>query len=156
MRIHLLCIGTRLPAWVDQAFESYASRMPGGCTIKLKEYPLAKRHKGGVLRKQIEQEGGRLLKAIPDKSIVVALDVNGELWGTDELTTHLQAWLQSGRSVTMMIGGPEGLSKACMDRADIHWSLSPLTFPHALARVIVAEQLFRAWSILRNHPYHRK
>lgn len=156
MRIDLVCIGTRLPAWVDQAFESYASRMPPQCTLTLKAYPLAKRHKGGVLQRQIEQECGRLLKAIPGKSVVVALDVRGELWGTDELTTHLKTWLQSGRSVSMMIGGPEGLSKSCLEKADYHWSLSPLTFPHALARVIVAEQLFRAWSILSHHPYHRK
>jgi len=156
MRIHLVCLGTRLPAWVDQAFQSYASRMPPQCALTLKTYPLAKRHKGGVLPRQIEQECGRLLKAIPGNSVVVALDVRGELWGTDELTMHLKTWLQSGRSVSMMIGGPEGLSKSCLEKADYRWSLSPLTFPHALARVIVAEQLFRAWSILSHHPYHRK
>ena len=154
MRIQLVCIGTHLPVWVDQAFESYASRMPSQCRITLQAYPVAKRYKGD-LQKQKEQECGRLLKALPAKSILVALDVRGELWSTDRLTTHLQKWLQSGRSVSMMIGGPEGLCETCLEKADYRWSLSPLTFPHAMARVIVVEQLFRAWSILNRHPYHR-
>ncbi len=156
MRIQLVCIGTRLPIWVDLAFEFYASRMPHQCALALKAYPLAKRHKGGDLRQPIEQECAQLLKSISRDSIVVALDVRGALWDTDELTLHLKTWLQSGRSVAMLMGGPDGLSERCLNKADYHWSLSPLTFPHALARVIVAEQLFRAWSILSKHPYHRK
>jgi 23S rRNA (pseudouridine1915-N3)-methyltransferase len=86
---------------------------------------------------------------------VIALDVRGRGWDTGELAIKLQDWLGSGRDVALLVGGPDGLSQACLDRADLAWSLSPLTFPHALVRVVVAEQLYRAWTINSGHPYHR-
>jgi len=86
---------------------------------------------------------------------VIALDVLGKSWSTEQLSGQLDQWLASGQDIVLLVGGPEGLSKACLQRADQKWSLSALTFPHPLVRVILAEQLFRAWSILSNHPYHR-
>ena len=96
-----------------------------------------------------------MLAAIPAGSIVIALDVLGKSWSTEQLASQLDQWLASGQDVALLVGGPEGLSPACLQRADLKWSLSALTFPHPLVRIILAEQLFRAWSILSNHPYHR-
>jgi 23S rRNA (pseudouridine1915-N3)-methyltransferase len=86
---------------------------------------------------------------------VITLDVKGKPWSTEQLSQQLDSWMMSGRDVSLLVGGPEGLSPACLQRAEQSWSLSPLTFPHPLVRIVVAEQLFRAWSILTNHPYHR-
>ncbi len=155
MRIHLLAVGIRMPNWVKQGYHEYACRMPKECALVLQEIPPAKRVKGMSVKQQIEQEGNRLLTAIPRNSTVVALDLCGHQWSTDKLASNLSSWLQSGRALTVMIGGADGLSKDCLERADYRWSLSALTFPHPLVRVMVAEQLFRAWSIIRNHPYHR-
>jgi 23S rRNA (pseudouridine1915-N3)-methyltransferase len=155
MRIHLLAVGTRMPVWVKQGYLEYAGRMPKECALVLQEIPPAKRVKGVAVTQQIEQESTRLLAAIPRNSYVVALDLRGHQWSTEKLASKLSGWLQSGKTLTLMIGGPDGLSKNCLQRADYRWSLSALTFPHPLVRVMVAEQLFRAWSIIRNHPYHR-
>ncbi|HPY41824.1 MAG TPA: 23S rRNA (pseudouridine(1915)-N(3))-methyltransferase RlmH, partial [Thiolinea sp.] len=107
------------------------------------------------LKRICELEGEKLLAAIPAGSLVIALDVLGKPWSTEQLSSQLDQWLASGQDVALLVGGPEGLSKACLQRSDQKWSLSALTFPHPLVRIIVAEQLFRAWSILSNHPYHR-
>lgn len=155
MHIRLLAVGTRMPAWVNQGYLEYANRMPKECALELQEIPAAKRSKAAAVAQQIGQESKRLLTAIPRNSTVVALDLRGHQWSTEILALKLSEWLQSGRALTLLIGGPDGLSKGCLRRADLCWSLSALTFPHPLVRVIVAEQLFRAWSILRNHPYHR-
>ena len=155
MRIHLLAVGTRMPVWVKQGYLEYACRMPKECALVLQEIPPAKRVKGVAATQQIEQECTRLLAAIPRNSYVVALDLHGHQWSTEKLASKLSGWLQSGKTLTLMIGGADGLSKHCLQRADYRWSLSALTFPHPLVRVMVAEQLFRAWSIIRNHPYHR-
>lgn len=155
MRIHILAVGTRMPTWVDEAYHDYARRMPKECNLVLREISAARRTKGSSTQQQIDQEGERVLAAIPRNSIVVALDLRGCLWSTEKLASYLGCWLRSGQSLTLMIGGPDGLSESCFRRADDHWSLSPLTFPHQMVRIIVAEQLFRAWSMIHNHPYHR-
>lgn len=144
-----------MPAWVDQGFQEYVERMPRQCGLQIKAFPVEKRSKSAVLRNLLEREGERLLAAIPGNAIAVVLDVDGQLWDTQRLAANLGQWLQSGRDAAFLIGGPDGLAPACYGRADYRWSLSPLTLPHGLVRVVVAEQLFRAWSILRNHPYHR-
>jgi 23S rRNA (pseudouridine1915-N3)-methyltransferase len=96
-----------------------------------------------------------MLAAIPERSLVVALDVGGRAWDTSALAVRLQEWLQSGRDIVLLVGGPDGLSGDCLRRADLRWSLSALTLPHALVRVVLAEQLYRAWTIISGHPYHR-
>lgn len=144
-----------MPAWVVTATEEYASRMPVHCQLLVRELPAEKRTKNSDLQRIRDAEGEKLLAAIPAGSLVVVLDVLGKAWSTEQLSGQLSQWLASGQDVALLVGGPEGLSAACQQRADLKWSLSPLTFPHPLVRIIVAEQLFRAWSILSNHPYHR-
>ncbi|HPQ96504.1 MAG: 23S rRNA (pseudouridine(1915)-N(3))-methyltransferase RlmH [Thiothrix sp.] len=155
MRIHLLAVGTRMPAWVQEASTAYAARLPPHCQLLIRELAPEKRGRQADVRRIREREGSRLLAAIPDGCLVIALDVQGRSWSTEKLAGELEQWLQSGRDVALLVGGPDGLSAACLARADLRWSLSALTFPHPLVRVILAEQLFRAWSILANHPYHR-
>lgn len=155
MRIHLLAIGTKMPDWVVTATQEYAGRMPAHCQLIVKEITAGKRTKNSDLKRIREAEGEKLLAAIPDGALVVALDVKGKSWSTEGLAGQLEKWLLDTQDVALLVGGPEGLSAACLQRADSKWSLSALTFPHPLVRVIIAEQLFRARSILTNHPYHR-
>ncbi len=155
MKIHLVAIGDRMPAWVQQGFDEYAKRISGDCKIVLSEVTASKRRKNSDLSKLNKIEGEKMLSAIPRDAHVVALDAVGQQWNTEELSRSLSKWMLAGRDVALMIGGPEGLSPACKLRAQECWGLSRLTFPHPLVRVIVAEQLYRARSILSNHPYHR-
>jgi 23S rRNA (pseudouridine1915-N3)-methyltransferase len=155
MRIHLISVGNRMPGWVRQAYGEYARRMPQECQLVLRETSLAKRHPNAEVARLVEEEGRRMLAAIPRGATVVALDLSGKHWTTPELCAALSRWLGSGRDTALLIGGPDGLSPACLQRADEVWALSKLTFPHPLVRVIIAEQLYRALSLLRNHPYHR-
>lgn len=153
MRVRLLAVGTRMPAWVDAGFQDYARRLPPEWAFALKEIPLARRPSDPDRGKA--DEGERLLTALTGDIRVIALDERGSAWCTGELAAKLETWMQSGQDIAFMIGGPDGLASACIERADERWSLSALTFPHALVRVLVAEQLYRASTILRNHPYHR-
>ncbi|PID34055.1 MAG: 23S rRNA (pseudouridine(1915)-N(3))-methyltransferase RlmH [Thiotrichales bacterium] len=155
MRIHLLAVGAKMPDWVVTATEEYAGRMPAHCQLVIKEIPAAKRTRKSERRKIMETEGQKLLAAIPEGAVVVALDVLGKSWSSEQLSQQLDDWMFVGRDVVLLVGGPDGLSPACLQRADMKWSLSDLTLPHPLVRVVIAEQLFRAWSILTNHPYHR-
>ena len=155
MHILLIAAGTRMPAWVTHGFDEYAGRMPRECTLKLKEIPLGKRTRNADTAKAIVDEGQRMLAAIRDGDIVVALDVAGRTLDTMQLADRLNGWLQSGRNVSILIGGPDGLAGECLDRADLSLSLSAMTMPHGLVRVVTAEQLYRAWSVINHHPYHR-
>lgn len=152
VRITLLTIGKKMPAWINDGYREYAKRLSGNCRLELVE--LAQSKMGdAVLQKR--KEGQALLDHLPAGNHVVALDNRGSSWDTPATAQQLQRWKALGCDITLMIGGPEGLSDECLDRANQSWSLSQLTFPHPLVRVIVAEQLYRAESILRNHPYHR-
>ena len=161
MKIVLAAVGTRMPGWVDEAFEEYARRLPPACRLVLREVPTA--YRGGAAGRKgaagsgasIRREGEGLLRAVPSGARVVALDERGAAWSTADLAGRLEAWMADGRDTALLAGGPDGLSPECRDRADLAWSLSRLTFPHALVRVIVAEQIWRAWSLLHRHPYHR-
>ncbi len=155
MRIQLIAAGTRMPAWVTQGFDEYAGRMPRECALNLKEIPLGKRTRSADTARAIADEGKRMLAAINDDDIVVALDVAGRMLDTEQMAGRLDGWLQSGRNISMLIGGPDGLHQGCLDRADFSLSLSAMTLPHGLVRILTAEQLYRAWSILNHHPYHR-
>ena len=129
--------------------------MPRECTLQLVEIPLSKRRKSQTSEQAAEEEGQQMLAAIPKDCTVIALDVLGKSWSTETLAGRLQDWLGSGRDVALLVGGPDGLSVDCLARADQKWSLSALTYPHPMVRVILSEQLYRAWTINAGHPYHR-
>ena len=159
MKIVLAAVGTRMPRWVDEAFEDYAKRLPSACRLTLREVPTAYRgsaaRKGAASAASIRREGEGLLRAVPSGARIVALDERGSAWSTADLAKRLETWMADGGDTALLAGGPDGLAPDCRERADLTWSLSRLTFPHALVRVIVAEQLWRAWSLLHRHPYHR-
>ena len=155
MRLELIAVGERMPAWVRDGYEEYAKRLPRECALILREIEPGARGKSQDPARAVAQEGERMLAALPKNARVVALDVKGAEHSTEELAGRLQTWLADGRDVALLVGGPDGLAAECLARAEERWSLSRLTLPHPLARVVLAEQLYRAWSILRNHPYHR-
>ncbi|HHI76002.1 MAG TPA: 23S rRNA (pseudouridine(1915)-N(3))-methyltransferase RlmH [Gammaproteobacteria bacterium] len=155
MKIHLIAVGERMPAWVQQGYEEYARRLPRECALRLVEIAPGRRGKNADTARAVQDEGRRLLAAIPKGARVIALEVNGRPWSTEQLAERLQGWLGGGSDIALLVGGPEGLSDEARAAAGQRWSLSPLTLPHPLVRVILAEQLYRAWSILNNHPYHR-
>ncbi len=155
MIIRILAIGTKMPSWVDDGFNEYAKRFTSACSLELCEIPAEKRTKNSDIPRIIEREGEKLLAAIKPGNHVIALDVKGQAWSTEQLAGQLKLWQSDGRHVDLLIGGPDGLSTACLNRSHSKWSLSALTLPHPLVRIILAEQLYRAVSILQNHPYHR-
>ena len=144
-----------MPRWVEQGFDNYARRLPAECRLALREIPLGRRGKGADTSRARRAEGERMLAAVPAQARAVALDEGGRQWSSPELARELSQWLQQGRDVALLVGGPDGLDPAAAARAESTWSLSRLTLPHALVRVLVAEQLYRAWTILARHPYHR-
>ena len=155
MRIHLIAVGKRMPGWVEAGFEEYRKRMPPECRLELVEIAAGQRGKGVDLARLQREEGEKMLAAIPRGAEVVALEAGGKMVDTEGLSRWLEGWLAGGRDVALLVGGPEGLAPDCLARADRRWSLSPLTFPHPLVRILVAEQLYRAMSILKGHPYHK-
>lgn len=154
MEIALLAAGTRLPAWMNDGYQQYASRLTREVQLTLHEIPVAAR-RGRDSRDWRVEEGASMLARIRPSDWLVALDVTGKPAATDVLSTWLERWLTAGRRVVMAIGGPDGLAPDVLARADQRWSLSPLTFPHGLARVVVAEALYRAYCVRAGHPYHR-
>lgn len=155
MKIHLLAIGVRMPDWVKTAYAEYAVRLPRECMLNLLEIAAGQRGPHADVARIVRTEGERLLAAVPTGSRLIALDERGQQWSTAELAERLAGWLREGRDLSLLVGGPDGLDAACRNRAEGLWSLSRLTLPHPLVRVVVAEQLYRAWSLLHHHPYHR-
>ncbi|UHD14880.1 23S rRNA (pseudouridine(1915)-N(3))-methyltransferase RlmH [Thiocapsa bogorovii] len=155
MRVRLIAVGRRMPGWVESGYAEYAKRLPSEFALSLAEIEPGQRGKGCSPERAGAAEGKRILKAIPNGARVVALDGAGEPWSTEALAEQLRTWLAGGRDLALLVGGPEGLAEPCLARADQRWSLSRLTFPHPLVRVIVAEQLYRAWTLVQGHPYHR-
>lgn len=155
MRLQIIAIGTKMPKWTEMAFSEYAKRFSREFPLTLTEIPMPKRPRSDSVERYIMEEGTAILNAIPEKSITIALDERGKLWKTEELAKQISNFQANTSQLNFLIGGPDGLSKTCLDKAHVHWSLSPLTLPHPLVRVILAEQLYRAISILNNHPYHR-
>jgi 23S rRNA (pseudouridine1915-N3)-methyltransferase len=155
VNIHLIAVGEKMPTWVDTGFRAFAKRLPPECALRLVEVPAGKRGKNADIRRIVQAEGERMLAAVPGNARIVALDVKGSAWSTEQVAGQLEHWLGDGRDVALLVGGPDGLGPECLAASGQRWSLSPLTFPHPLVRVILAEQLYRAWSIVRNHPYHR-
>ncbi len=159
MRIHLCAIGEKMPAWVEAGFAEYARRLPRECSLLLRELPLATRGKAagnpGDAARWKREEADALRAVLPKGAYVVALDVQGKAWDTAELARRMGVWMQEHSDVALLIGGPDGLDDSLLGEAHARWSLSPLTFPHPLVRVILAEQIYRALSLLNHHPYHR-
>ena len=154
MKLLVVAVGHRMPDWVDAGVAEYAKRMPREARIELVALKPAPR--GGPAKSMLAVEGGRIRDALPAGCIKVALDERGTLINTMELVRRMARWREAGRDVAFVIGGADGLDESVKRAADFAWSLSPLTLPHGLARVALAEQLYRAVSILHNHPYHRE
>lgn len=155
MRIRILAVGTKMPQWVEQAYQEYAKRLGNDVRLELVELPLGPRGKNHNVSKVMEKEGQAMLAAMGEQEHIVALDVLGKGWSTEQLSAHMSDWLMQGKDVCLLVGGPDGLAPECLAKAKQKWSLSPLTLPHPLVRILLAEQLYRAWTILHNHPYHK-
>lgn len=155
MQIHIIAVGGRMPAWVAEAYAEYARRLPREFRLTLHEIPAGRRAKGADLARLARDEGERQLAAVPGGARVVALDRSGRELDTEALAARLEQQLAAGQDLALLIGGPEGLAPACLAAAHERWSLSRLTFAHPVVRVVLAEQLYRAWSIISMHPYHR-
>ena len=147
MQIKLIAVGTKMPNWVQTGYAEYAKRIQGQFTLSLHEIPAQTQHK--------KRESEAMLKALGKNDRVIALHVTGKSFTTEALTTHLRTLLQQGQDISLLIGGPEGLSDDCLARSNEQWSLSGFTLPHPLVRVVIAEQLYRAQSIINGHPYHK-
>jgi 23S rRNA (pseudouridine1915-N3)-methyltransferase len=155
MKCRLIAAGTRMPEWVNSGFEEYRRRLRTPLVLELVEIAIPKRRAGENPAPAVAREGAEMLAAVNPEHYVTALEVGGQSMSTEQLSAWLQRRLQEGRPLALMIGGPDGLAPLCLARAQLRWSLSPLTLPHALVRVIVAEQIYRAMSLLASHPYHR-
>ena len=153
MHIRLIAVGDRQPAWVTQAFDDYARRLPRQWQFRLEVVDTARR--AGDAAKAKAAEGQKVMQKLKPAEQVVALDERGRQWSTAELAERIHEWQSGGRDLTFVIGGPDGMAADCLARADLRWSLSKLTLPHGLVRVMVAEQLYRAWTLATGHPYHR-
>lgn len=155
MHIHIIAVGGRMPAWVKTGLEEYAERLPANCRLLLREIRAGRRTKGADIARLVREEGEQLLAAVPKHCRAIALDRRGRELTTEDLAMELKTLLANGEDLALLVGGPEGLSADCLARADARWSLSRMTLAHPLVRVVVAEQIYRAWSILNNLPYHR-
>ena len=153
MRIRLLAVGQKMPDWVTTGYLDYAKRLNDDVRLELVEISAAKRSKNSEVDKMKQQEGEALLAAIHVNERVIALEVGGKEHSTQALSQQMNDWLQGGKNICLLVGGPDGPD--VIKRADALWSLSPLTLPHPLVRILLAEQLYRAWTLLKGHPYHR-
>jgi 23S rRNA (pseudouridine1915-N3)-methyltransferase len=153
MKCRVIAAGTRLPDWIDAGFHDYQKRLGKPLSIELHEIAVVTR--GSDAARAIAREGEAMLAAIGRDDYVVALEVGGKSLSTEGLAQWLAGRMREGGNLAFLIGGPDGLAPACRSRAAMQWSLSPLTFPHGLVRVMLAEQIYRAASLLAGHPYHR-
>ncbi len=155
MKIDLISLGKGAPSWVNNGFQDYAKRLSGPLKLNLIEIPTPKRSKTTSIEKLKIEEAKLILEHIPERQYTIALDERGTLWNTEDLAKQIKQWQENHQSISMIIGGPDGLDQSIRQRANNIWSLSPLTLPHALVRILVAEQIYRAHSLLIGHPYHR-
>lgn len=155
MQINIMAVGTRLEPWIYQGVDAYKARLPRHLNLSLIEVPVARRTGAGAVAPAVEVEGERLLRQVRPDDLTLALDERGKQWSSADLAAELKSWLDRYPRIAILIGGPDGLSEGCKARADRLWSLSHLTFPHGLVRILLVEQIYRAWTILQGHPYHR-
>ncbi len=156
MKLTTLSIGTKHPAWMNEGFATYAKRFRHPWQLELIEIPLPKRKPSLSIERTQSLESDNLLSHIKPSSLTIALDEHGKHMTSLQLSDKLKYWQNSTSQINFLIGGPDGLHNTCLEKADFIWSLSPLTFAHGLARIVLAEQLYRSWTLLNNHPYHRE
>lgn len=155
MQLLIVAVGHKMPAWIEQGFDEYAKRMPPELRIVLKEIRPEQRSSSRTAATVMQLEAARIEAALPKQCRIIALDERGKDWSTVQLADALTGWQREGGDVALLIGGADGLDPALKQRADMLLRVSSLTLPHGMVRVLLAEQLYRAWSITRNHPYHR-
>jgi 23S rRNA (pseudouridine1915-N3)-methyltransferase len=155
MKLKIISVGHKMPSWVEAACAEYTKRMPRELTIEIIEIKPDKRADGKKNPAVQAAEAERILKAA-NKDYLIACDEHGKEKTTVELATMMQSWQEMGRDVSIVVGGADGLDPLLMKQADFCWSLSKLTLPHAFVRVLLAEQLYRAYTVIQNHPYHRE
>ena len=156
MQINIIAVGNKPPSWVESGVAEYISRMPRECSVNLKTVATTKRSKNSSITQAQQREQELLLKNTSSSSYQIALDENGETWTTATLATKLEAWLQNAPEVTFYIGGPDGFTEDFFNQVDLVLSMSLLTLPHMLVRLVLVEQLYRAWTVIQGHPYHRE
>jgi 23S rRNA (pseudouridine1915-N3)-methyltransferase len=156
MKFHILAVGHKMPAWVTDGFGEYARRMPREAKIELVEVRPEPRTTGKTAAKLMEAEAGRIFAALPQNALHIALDEHGAAWTTRQLSGKMRQWMGEGRDVAFIIGGADGLHESVKKSSGQLLSVSAMTLPHAMVRVLLAEQLYRAYSLLHNHPYHRE
>jgi 23S rRNA (pseudouridine1915-N3)-methyltransferase len=156
MKIQLIAVGTKMPDWVEKGYQEYARRFPANLSLELLEINAGKRGKNADIKRILKKEGELTLAAIPKGNKIVTLEVTGKPWSTPQLAEQIKQWQLDARNISLLIGGPEGLSPECIAKSEQKWSLSALTLPHPIVRVIVAESLYRAYTLTINHPYHRE
>ncbi len=155
MRIRLIAVGSKMPRWVEDGWQEYAKRLPSELPLELVEIPLSTRGKNADVQRLIRQEGDAMLAKVQPGERIVTLEVHGKPWSTEQLAQELERWRLEARNVNLMVGGPEGLAPQVCERSEQRWSLSPLTLPHPLVRILLGEQIYRAWTVLNGHPYHK-
>jgi 23S rRNA (pseudouridine1915-N3)-methyltransferase len=156
MKIQLIAVGTKMPDWVEKGYQEYARRFPKEMQLELLEISAGKRGKNADIKRILKKEGELTLAAIPIGNKIVTLEVTGKPWTTEQLADEMVKWQLDARNISLLIGGPEGLAPECIAMSEQRWSLSALTLPHPLVRIIVAESLYRAFTLTINHPYHRE
>ena len=144
-----------MPQWVNDACDIYIKRLPKSFKLNFISIPAQKRTKSKDISTLLQLEGDQILSKVPPSNIIIALDRLGQTLSTEQIASKFQNWHDLNQDICLLVGGPEGLSKSCLDAASTTWSLSALTLPHPLVRVVLAEQCYRAWSIMTRHPYHR-
>ena len=155
MKLLLICVGTRMPDWVNTGIVDYQKRFPPQFRLELKECPVAKRGKSTSTSQCLATEASQILQSVPNDFILIVLDIQGQLLSSEQLANRLASFDSLGQNVALVIGGPDGIDASVMSKAKERWSFSPMTFPHPLIRLMCVEQLYRAWTILSNHPYHK-
>lgn len=154
MNFQIITISQKAPTWINEASKEYIKRCSTYCSLSIKEIsPVQRKNKSSTdVAKNTESE--KLLAAVPKSSLIVALDSRGKQWSSEQLAENFQDWQLHWRHVSLLVGGADGLAKSCLDRADTIWSLGKLTYPHMMVRVLLVEQIYRAWTIVNRHPYH--
>lgn len=145
-----------MPKWVQEGYAEYAKRLPKACSLNLIELPMAQRGKTSSVEQMKAEEAKRILAAVPKGARLIALDEHGQQVTTKGLADKMEDWLAGGQDIALIVGGPDGLDQTILQQAQWKWGLSKLTMPHPMVRIMVAEQIYRAWSVINNHPYHRE